>query len=60
MIGERRMRQLQQAVKFTITQRIPGDFIGTGVRRGGACILMHAVLAANGVTDRKVWVADSF
>jgi O-methyltransferase len=39
---------------------VPGDFIETGVWRGGACILMRAVLTSYGVTDRNVWVADSF
>ena len=34
--------------------------IETGVRRGGACIFMRGVLAAHDVTDRTVWVADSF
>ena len=28
--------------------------------RGGACIFLRALLAARGVTDRTVWVADSF
>ena len=60
MIGERRMRQLQGAVEYVLEKGVPGDFIETGVWRGGACILMRAVLAAWGVTDRKVWVADSF
>jgi hypothetical protein len=60
MIGERRMRQLQGAVEYVLEKGVPGDFIETGVWRGGACTLMRAVLAAWGVTDRKVWVADSF
>jgi O-methyltransferase len=30
------------------------------VWRGGAAIFMRAMLAAHGVTDRKVWLADSF
>ncbi|MFO1309111.1 MAG: TylF/MycF/NovP-related O-methyltransferase [Burkholderiales bacterium] len=60
MIGARRMLQLQRAVEFALDQDVPGDFIETGVWRGGACILMRAVLAARGVTDRRVWVADSF
>jgi O-methyltransferase len=29
-------------------------------RRGGAAILMRAVLAADQITDRTVWLADSF
>jgi O-methyltransferase len=60
MIGAMRMLQLQRAAEFLIERGIPGDFIETGVWRGGACILMRAVLAAWGVTDRRVWVADSF
>ena len=38
----------------------PGDLIETGVWRGGATIFMRGVLKAHGVTDRTVWVADSF
>ncbi len=60
MIGAKRMLQLQHAAEFVIERGVPGDFIETGVWRGGACILMRAVLAARGVRDRKVWVADSF
>jgi len=43
-----------------IARGVPGDFIETGVWRGGACIFMRAILKAYGVTDRTVWVADSF
>src|SRR5262249_48778679 len=39
---------------------VPGDFIETGVWRGGACIFARAVLRAYGDPERKVWVADSF
>jgi hypothetical protein len=60
MIGKKRMLQLQQAAESILERRIPGDFIETGVWRGGACILLRAVLKAYGVTDRRVWVADSF
>ena len=60
MIGAKRMLQLQRAAEFVIERGVPGDFIETGVWRGGACILMRALLAAWGVADRRVWVADSF
>lgn len=60
MIGERRMLQLQQAAETAIRDRIPGDFLEAGAWRGGACILMRAVLAAWGDERRRVWVADSF
>lgn len=60
MIGAKRMLHLQRSAEFLIERGIPGDFIETGVWRGGACILMRAVLAAWGDPDRRVWVADSF
>jgi Macrocin-O-methyltransferase (TylF) len=60
MIGAKRMLQLQRAVERVLDDDIAGDFIETGVWRGGACILMRAVLKVRGVTDRRVWVADSF
>ncbi len=60
MIGRRRMGNLRLLAERVLFDRIPGDFIETGVWRGGACIYMRAVLEAYGVKDRRVWVADSF
>ena len=60
MIGERRIRSLRDLCERAIREHVPGDFIETGVWRGGACILMRAVLAAYGETGRQVWCADSF
>jgi O-methyltransferase len=60
MIGQRRMDNLTACVEKVLENNVPGDFIETGVWRGGACILMRGILSAHGVTDRKVYVADSF
>ena len=60
MIGTRRMSNLRKIAESVIQSGVPGDFIETGVWRGGACIMMRAVLKAYGILDRKVWVADSF
>jgi O-methyltransferase len=60
MIGLKRLNNLQSCVETVIQEGVPGDLIETGVWRGGACIFMRAVLAAYGVPDRKVYVADSF
>jgi O-methyltransferase len=60
MIGLKRLHSLRQQVETTLDESIPGDYIETGVWRGGACIMMRAVLAAYGVKDRTVYVADSF
>lgn len=47
-------------VERTIQENVPGDYIETGVWRGGACILMRGILAAYGITDRWVYCADTF
>ncbi len=60
LIGMERLNQLQQAVERILEENVPGDFIETGVLRGGACIFMRALLWAYQDTTRTVWVADSF
>src|SRR5579875_3846571 len=60
MIGMQRLTSLQHCVETVLTEDIPGDLIECGVWRGGACILMRAVLAAYGDETRRVWLADSF
>jgi macrocin-O-methyltransferase TylF-like protien len=60
MIGNRRMLNLWTVCEDVIAKGVPGDFIETGVWRGGACIFMRAILETYGVKDRTVWVADSF
>ena len=60
MIGLRRLRHLRLLVEQALEERIPGDFVETGIWRGGACILMAGVLSAYGVGDRHVVAADSF
>lgn len=60
MIGMPRLNDLQKCIVDILSNGIPGDLAETGVWRGGATIFMRAVLKAYGVTDRLVWVADSF
>jgi hypothetical protein len=60
MIGLKRLDNLQFAMEDVLAKGVPGDFIEAGAWRGGACIFMRGVLKAHGVTDRRVWVADSF
>lgn len=60
MIGLKRLHHLQNCLEAVLADRIPGDFIETGVWRGGAVIFMRAFLRAHGITDRIVWAADSF
>jgi hypothetical protein len=60
MIGLKRLDNIQFCVETVIREGIEGDLIETGVWRGGACIYMRAILAAYGIDERIVYVADSF
>jgi O-methyltransferase len=60
MVGRKRMDNIQFCIEQILSANIVGDLVETGVWRGGATIFMRGVLFAHGVTDRTVWVADSF
>lgn len=60
MIGQARLENLHACVESVLEEGVPGDFIETGVWRGGACIFMRGMLNAFGDESRKVFVADSF
>ncbi len=60
MIGALRMENVRREGERVLNENVPGDFMETGVWRGGACIMMRAVLRAYGIGDRRVIAADSF
>jgi O-methyltransferase len=60
MIGRLRMENLQHCMATVLKEGVEGDFIETGVWRGGACIFMRGFLKVNEIDNRCVWVADSF
>lgn len=60
MVGLRRLDHLQRCMADVLANGVRGDFIETGVWRGGTCIFMRATLSAYGDAERTVWVADSF
>jgi O-methyltransferase len=55
-----RFDNLQECVRAVLEDEIEGDFIETGVWRGGAVIFMRAMLKLYGDGSRNVWAADSF
>ena len=59
MIGLKRLDNIKFCVEYCLNNNIDGDFIETGVWRGGATIFMKGILKAHG-SNRKVFVADSF
>lgn len=60
MIGKRRLDHLQECIESVLRDGVPGDFIETGVWRGGTVIFLRAALEAYDEPERQVWVADSF
>jgi hypothetical protein len=60
MIGMARLDNVQDLVTRALTDETPGDLVETGVWRGGAVILMRALLDVCSDTTRHVWACDSF
>lgn len=60
MIGQARMRNIRTLAEKVIADGIKGDFVETGVWRGGASMMAKAVITAYGDGRRKVYLADSF
>lgn len=60
MIGWRRMNHLRNECERVIREAVAGDFLEAGVWRGGAVMMMRAVLKAYGAGDRIVIAADTF
>jgi O-methyltransferase len=59
MIGMLRLNNLHNCLDEVRKNNIEGDFIETGVWRGGACIFVKKYFQLHGM-NKKVFVADSF
>ncbi len=60
MIGMPRLENIEALVKRALRDDVPGDLVEAGVWRGGAAILMRALLDALDDRIRHVWACDSF
>ena len=60
MVGEKRLDNIRLCIETVLQENVKGDFVETGIWRGGACIFMRGILKAYDVKDRIVWAADSF
>ncbi len=60
MTGQKRLDALQTCIEDILSNNIRGDFVETGVWRGGTTIFMRSLLKLRNITDRTVWAADSF
>ena len=60
MTGWKRIDNVWELLKNVVNDNIPGDYIETGVWRGGCSVFARGVLYALGQEDRQLYVCDSF
>ncbi|MGQ0737262.1 MAG: TylF/MycF/NovP-related O-methyltransferase [Acidobacteriota bacterium] len=60
MMGMGALTNLHDCMRAVTEDGVPGDFVETGVWRGGGTIYMRGFLEACGDRQRHVWVCDSF
>ncbi len=60
MISMERGYAVYQAVHHILDRDLPGDFVECGVWKGGTCMLMALALKERAVSDRNIWLYDTF
>jgi hypothetical protein len=60
MVPTESLVDLARVVRAVVTYGIPGQLVECGVWRGGSSFLMAELLRQAGVSDRKVWLFDSY
>jgi hypothetical protein len=60
MTGEPRLLALIDAVRYCVRRGIDGAFVECGVWRGGSVLAAILTLQDLGVTDRKIYLYDTF
>ncbi len=60
MTSSERIYALWRMVRHLVERGVEGDFVECGVWRGGSVMVMAETLADAGVTDRTLWLYDTF
>ena len=60
MTSKERMYSLYKSVEYIIKADIPGDFVECGVWRGGSTMLIAFTLLELNITNRKIYLYDTF
>ncbi len=60
MTSKEKMYALYKAVEYVIKHNLPGDFVECGCWRGGSVMLMAMTALRLSVTDRKIYLYDTF
>jgi hypothetical protein len=60
MTSPERLYALFKAMEYVVGAKLPGDFVECGVWKGGSAMLMAYYLKKRGITDRKIYLYDTF
>lgn len=60
MTSIERMFALYTAVRYVVDSKTPGNFVECGVWKGGSSMMIAKVLANSNITDRKIYMYDTF
>lgn len=60
LTSPQRVEALIKAVRYVIERNIPGAFVECGVWRGGSVLAMIKQLQALGISDRDIYLYDTF
>ena len=60
MTSVEKMYALYSAVDYILSRNIQGHFVECGVWRGGSSMLVARMLQLRGITDRKIYLFDTF
>jgi hypothetical protein len=60
MTSAERMYSLYKAVEYTVDNGLKGDLVECGVWKGGSAMLMALTLLQKGVSDRNIYMYDTF
>jgi len=60
MTSLERMFSLYQSINYILDNNIEGDFVECGVWRGGSSMMMSLMLKSRNVSDRKIYLYDTF
>jgi O-methyltransferase len=60
MTSVERMYSLYTSVAYVLDNKIAGDFVECGVWRGGSSMLIGFMLRNRGISDRKLYLYDTF
>lgn len=60
MTSSERMYALYASVNYVLNNNIMGDFVECGVWRGGSAMLVAKMLSNRNITNRKIYLYDTF